>query len=91
MGIKKYLIGDTIQLTWVNSGITPSDIVASVRDGNEVLVDSGAMVSSGNGHYYFDHTVVNTLGFYVGETKATINALPYKNRLKFKAVDGSVD
>lgn len=91
MGIKSHLIGDTIQITMVNSGVTPSSAIASVFDENETLIDSASMVSSGNGHYYHDHTVSNSLGYYVAETLSTINSKPYKNRVKFKAVTGEVD
>ena len=88
--IKKHLIGNTIRLTWVSSGITPSSIVASVYDSSETLVDSGTMTSSGNGHYYYDHTVISTPSFYVAEIIATINSKPYKNRNRFQAVKGEV-
>lgn len=88
--IKKYLVGDTIQITMVNSGVTPSAIMCAVYDSSETLVDSGSMTSSGNGHYYFDHTVTNTPGFYVAQTLATISSNPYKNRLRFQAVLGEV-
>lgn len=89
--LKKHLIGDTIQITHINSGITPSAIVCAVYDGDETLVDSGTMTSSGNGHYYYNHTVINTPGFYVAETLSTISGNPYKNRIKFKAIKGEVD
>jgi len=89
--MKKHLIGDTIQITWVNSGITPSDLYCATYTGSETLVDSGTMVSSGNGHYYHDHTISSLEGYYVSETLATINGKPYKNRIKFKAVTGEVD
>lgn len=91
MSLKKHLIGDTIQITMVNSGVTPSAIVASVFDGDETVVDSGSMTNSGNGHYYFDHTVINTPGFYVAQTLSTINSKPYKNRIRFQAVLGETD
>jgi len=91
MSIKKVLIGDTVKLTWINSGTTPSSIVASVYNGSELMVDSGSMVDSGNGHYYFNHTVVNSTGFYSGEINATISSLNYKRKIKFKAVTGEVD
>lgn len=91
MSINKHLIGDTVRLTWVSSDITPSTILANVYNNAETLVGSGSMVSSGNGHYYYDYTIPNTTGYYVAETLATINSLPYKRRTKFKAVTGEVD
>lgn len=90
MSAKKHLIGDTIQITMINSGVTPTSAVASVFDKGETLVGSGAMVSSGNGHYYYDFTVPNTQGFYVAETLVMINSKPYKNRRRFQAVRGEV-
>lgn len=91
MTIKRELIGDTIRITWVNSGVTPSAILAGVYDGDESLIDSASMVGSGLGHYYHDHTVPDTPGYYVAETLATINGKPYKNRIKYKAVKEEVD
>jgi len=90
MSINKHLIGDTIQVTMINSGVTPSTIQANVYNEGETLVGSGAMVSSGNGHYYYDFTIPDTVGFYVAETLVTINAKPYKNRKRFQAVKGEV-
>lgn len=91
MAIKKVLIGDTIRFTWVSSGANPSSIVANVFDKNETLVGSGTLTSSGNGHYYYNYTLPNTMGYYVGEVNATINSLNYKRKTKFKAVSGEVD
>lgn len=91
MSADSYLIGDTVKLTWVNSGVTPSAISGALYNGSDTLVSSAAMTSSGNGHYYLDITVPNSLGFYVAETLATVNSLPYKNRIKFRAVRDGVD
>ena len=89
--MKKHLIGDTVKVTWVSSDVTPSAIVCSVFNGSEVLVDSGTMTSSGNGHYYYLHTVPDTAGFYVAQTLATINGDPYKRRVKYQAQRQEVD
>jgi len=89
--MKQHLIGDTIKVTWINSGVTPTSLICTVYTGSETLVDSGAMTSSGNGHYYFNHTVSSLQGFYVAETLASINGDPYKRRVKFKAVLDEVD
>jgi len=89
--MKKHLIGDTIQITMINSGVTPSVINCSIFTGSETAVETGSMVSSGNGHYYFDHTIADTPAFYVAETIATINGKPYKNRIRFQATLGEVD
>jgi hypothetical protein len=86
MSTQDFLCGDTIKVRWVNSGITPSAIIGAVYTGSETLVDSAAMVSSGDGHYYHLHTVPNTPGYYVAQTLATISGKPYKNRSQFRAV-----
>ena len=86
MSIKDFLCGDTVKIRWINSGITPTTIIAATYTGSETLVDSGAMVSSGNGHYYFLHTIPNTPGYYVAQTLATISSKPYKNRSQYRAV-----
>ena len=90
MSIKKHLIGDTIQVTMINSGVTPSTAIAGIFNEADTLVDSGSMTSSGNGHYYRDFTIPDTVGFYVAETLATINGKLYKNRKRFQAVKGEV-
>jgi len=89
--MQKKLIGDTIKITWVNSGVTPSAIYSAVYNGSETLVNSVAMTSSGNGHYFSLYTIVNTPGFFVAETYATVSSKPYKNRIRFKAVKGESD
>ena len=89
--MQKKLIGDTIKITWVNSGVTPSTIYSAVYNGSETLVNSVAMTSSGNGHYFSLYTIVNTPGFFVAETYATVSSKPYKNRIRFKAVKGESD
>lgn len=93
MTIRRELIGNTIRITWVNSGITPSALIAAIYNGDEVMVDSASMVESGSGlgHYYHDHTVPDTPGYYVAETLATINSKPYKSRVKYRAVKEEVD
>ena len=91
MNLTKHLIGNTIQITWVNSGQTPSPITAGVYNGSDTLVDSGAMTSSGNGFYFRNYTLPNTAGYYVAETMATIGGNPYKNRIRFKAIKGETD
>jgi hypothetical protein len=36
--IKKVLIGNTVEITWINSGITPTSIVAAVYTGSLLIV-----------------------------------------------------
>jgi len=89
--IKNILIGDTVRLTWVSSGAVPSAISSSVFDGSDTLINSASMSSSGNGHYFSDYTVPSSTGYYVAQTDATLDGLPYKNRTKFKVVKQEVD
>ncbi len=89
--IKETLIGDTIKVTWVDSGVTPTDIFAALYDGSEVLVNSLTMTDSLNGHFFANITLPNSPGFYVAQTLATIESFPYKRRLKVKAILGEVD
>lgn len=86
MSTQDFLCGDTIKIRWVNSGVTPSAIIAAAYTGSETIVDSATMVSSGDGHYYHLHTIPNTPGYYVAQTLATISGKPYKNRTAYRAV-----
>ena len=86
MSTQDFLCGDTIKLRWINSGVTPTTLIAAAYTGSETIVDSAAMVSSGDGHYYHLHTVPNTPGYYVAQTLATISGKPYKNRTAYRAV-----
>jgi len=88
----KQLTGDTIKATWINSANTPSALICSVFNGAEVLVDSGAMVDSGDTfHYYFNHTIPDTPGNYVVQMLGTIGGKPYKRRMKYRAILDEVD
>lgn len=91
MSTKQFLIGDTVEVSWINSGITPSAIHYAAYNGSETLVDSAAMTSSGNGHYFGLHTVPNSAGFYVVYTIATISGKPFKRAEKYEAVTYEVD
>ena len=84
------LVGDTFKQTFIASGTDPSVIRASVLDGTETIVSSGAGVNSLNGHFY-RNVKVNTPGYYVSQWIATINGLEYKRRLRFKAILNEVD
>jgi hypothetical protein len=88
--IPTVLVGDTFKQTFVASGTTPSVITASILDGNETIVSSGAGVNSLNGQYY-RNTSINTPGYYVSQWDATINGLPYKRKLRIRANLNEVD
>ena len=86
MSTKDFLCGDTIKIRWINSGVTPTTLIAATYTGSETIIDSAAMVGSGDGHYYHLHTVPSTPGYYVAQTLATISGKPYKNRTAYRAV-----
>lgn len=91
MSYKELIGGDTFKAKWISSGDTFNPITANIYNGNEVLVNSGAMVSSGNGHYYFNYTTVSTPGYYVCVMQGYINSLSYIRREWFRLVTMEVD
>ena len=88
--LPRILVGNTFKQTFINSGSTPSPIVASILSGSETIVSSGAAVSSGNGHWY-RMAIVSTPGYYVSQWDLTLSGNPYKARTKFKAYLNEVD
>ena len=88
--LKKKMVGNTMKVTWVNSGVTPTAITTGIYNGSDTLVNSVAMTSSGNGHYFSLYTTTS-VGMYVAETYATVNGNPYKDRMRFKVVTGESD
>lgn len=92
MSIPRVQIGDTIRLTWTNSGVFPTAIHAAVYDGDEVLISSESMISSGNGHFYSPYFVTNSdPQFYVAELVSVVNSYTYLRRLRFQSVLSEVD
>ncbi len=91
MTIERYLVADTRSFTWVSSGATASPISSSIISGSETIVNSMSAVDSGNGHYFANHTIPNTPGFYVNRWIAVVTANTYKREQCFKAVLGEVD
>jgi len=89
--MKRFVIGDTIKITWINSGVTPDSLIFSVYDGQESLVGSGTMTSSGNGHYFGFSTLPSSEGFYTAETRAEISSFPFIRRKKIRAIVEDVD
>ncbi len=85
-------VADTFKQIFIASGTDPSVIVASILDGTETVVSSGAGVNSLNGHFYRNVPAgVSTPGWYVSQWDATIGGLPYKRRFRFQAVLNEVD
>jgi hypothetical protein len=71
------IVGATMKLTWVNSGITPSGIQCNLYDKTETLVGSVAGVSSGNGFYYAPLLIPNSAGVFVNKWFSVINGNTY--------------
>ena len=88
---KHILVGDTLKVTWVNSGSTASEATAVIFNGDEVAVNSVTMISSGNGHYYANYTVPTSAQWMVAETCVWVNSLSYRRRTKFRVVTQEVD
>lgn len=84
--MKEFQLGETMKITWVNSGVTPETLIASIFDGNETLIFSGDMVSSGNGHYYKYAQVSSERGYFAAQTNATISGMPFPRRVRFKTI-----
>ena len=89
--MKRFIVGDTVKITWVNSGVTPDSLTFAVYDGTETLVGSGSMTSSGNGHYFAFSTLPTSAGFYTTETTAVVGTFPFIRRKKIRAIVEDVD
>lgn len=91
--MNRQLIGDTIKITWINSGVTPTDINSAIYDGAGTLVHSATMTSSGAGHYYDFYTIPfsSSPQYYVAETLAVVNSNDYRNRKRFQTIASEVD
>lgn len=86
------IAGDTLIFTWVNSGVTPSSILALLFTGSETLAHSVDMTSSGNGHYFANVPIPDSYdAYYAAETRAVIDGFTYKRRMKVHAELMQVD
>lgn len=85
------IVGGTVKVTWVNSGVIPSALRSLLFDKNETLVGSMDGVSSGNGFFYALHTIPNSAGFYANKWYATINANTYVTPQFLRALTYQVD
>jgi hypothetical protein len=84
------IAGSTIKLTWVNSGVTPSSIAATLRDKSESLISSMAASSSGDGQYYAIIRHPGSAQWVVNEWIAVINGNTYVNRQFGRVITGEV-
>ena len=90
-GFKEVVAGSTIKLKFISSGDTFSPIYVDVRNGDETLVHSATMASSGNGHYYYSYTVPTSSGFYSARMKGYVNSLAYIKPEWFRILPMEVD
>lgn len=90
--IKQVLVGNTVKITWVSSATVASQATARLLDGSDTMVESVAMTSSGNGHYYAN-IIIPSSGdrHYVAETTIWVNSFSYKKRSKIRAILEEVD
>lgn len=84
--MKRLQTGTTRQVFWINSDTVPTNMLFNLIDGAETVITSAPMVSSGNGHYYYDMTVPDSEGYYTAQVTCTIGLKPYKNKTPFRAV-----
>lgn len=94
MSNRRFSIGDSVQFTWINSGTTATDLHHEVYDGDETLVSSATMSSSGNGHYYSFFTIPDSsgaVGYYHARLKGSIEGIQFVRSHQFKAVSWEVD
>lgn len=89
MSFTKVLIGDTIKMTWINSGVSMAPTM-EVFTGSETVVNTGAFVDSGAGHAYYNYTVTSE-GYYRLKATGVANGKPYIRDKLIKGVTGGVD
>lgn len=89
--IKKILPGDTFEYQWISSGTLPSSASYEVFNNLEVVVNTGTLISSGNGHYYEKYTVPSSEGYYVFKSTITISAKQYIRSRRFEVIELEVD
>ena len=89
--IKSYEVGNTIKFTCISSGMSASPIFSTLLDGDETIVGSVSATDSGAGHYYANHLMPNTPGYYVNRWNFTVSALSYSAARKFQVVRTEVD
>lgn len=86
-----FLVGDTVKVTWINSGVAPdSSVTGALWDDDETAVSSFTLSDSGDGHWYAFIRVPNTPGFYRATSKAAIDSNEYKNSIGFRAIEGEI-
>jgi hypothetical protein len=75
--IVEELVGDTLKVTFVNTGATVSPLVSTLLDPLENLVSSVTAIASGNGAYYALHILPGSPQWLVNRWWGVINANTY--------------
>ena len=88
--ISERIAGTTIRPTWVNSGVTPSDICSTLLGSGETLIDSLTAIQSGTGLFYGIHTLPRSPGWFINEWVSVINARTYIDRQFIRGVHPEV-
>lgn len=90
--IKEFSAGDTVKVTWINSGVTVSSSYVVTYNGSETLIDSGTLTSSGNGHYYRFVTLPDSVeDYYQMKITAVVDNRPSVRRHRMKTTLNEVN
>lgn len=87
----RYLVGDTIRISWINSGVIPDSIFTAITNESSMLVSSGPMISSGDGHYYYPFFIPDSgPQFFSALTTSVINSYTYRRCIRFQTLEHGV-
>ena len=86
---EKYLVGDTVKFTWINSGVSMSPTM-EVFTGSETVIDTGTFIDSQTGHYYYLFTGP-AKGYDRLKATGATGGKNYIRGLVVKGVTGEVD
>lgn len=75
--IIREFVGSTLRATFVCSGATVSPLWSNLIDRAGAVVSSAAAVSSGNGHYYTQHSLPNSAQWMVAKWSGVIDSSTY--------------
>lgn len=85
--VVEVIAGTTLRSTWVNSGVTPSQLTSALLSGSETLVSSVTPISSGDGHYFGPLAIpASGPAWYVNEWRAVIASNTYTDRQLVRVV-----
>lgn len=92
MSLKKFEPEDTMTISWIDSGVSLDSSSWMIIDGNETILESGSLTSSGNGHYYNRYTIPASFdGYYVARIVCSVGGTPYRRSTRFRVIGSEVD